>query len=73
HVPRPPNCFMIFRSEFLALHSDETQTKASKLAGAAWRKLPKERKDHYKELAKDRKEDHARAHPGYKYKPRRSK
>ncbi|PBK89599.1 hypothetical protein ARMGADRAFT_1167371 [Armillaria gallica] len=28
---------------------------------------------HYKGLAKERKEEHARAYPGYKYKPRRSK
>ncbi|KAK0440275.1 hypothetical protein EV421DRAFT_1737347 [Armillaria borealis] len=75
HIPRPSNAYIIFRSEFVALHKEslsKTQQKASKLAGAAWRQLPKEIKDHYKGLAKERKEEHARAYPGYKYKPRRS-
>ncbi|KAK0199722.1 hypothetical protein DFS33DRAFT_187262 [Desarmillaria ectypa] len=75
HIPRPSNAFIIFRSEFLAFHKESLskgQQKASKLAGAAWRELSKERQAHYKKLAKIRKEDHERAHPGYKYKPRRS-
>ncbi|KAK0235023.1 hypothetical protein EDD85DRAFT_909646 [Armillaria nabsnona] len=76
HIPRPSNAYIIFRSEFVALNKEslsKTQRKASKLAGAAWRKLPKENRDYYRDLAKQRKEGHARAHPGYKYKPRRSK
>ncbi|KAK0443124.1 uncharacterized protein EV420DRAFT_1067299, partial [Desarmillaria tabescens] len=76
HIPCPSNCFLIFRSEFLALHKEpslsQKQTKVSVLA-AGWSKLPKERQAHYKELARCRKEDHARKHPGYIYKPRRSK
>ncbi|PBK89590.1 HMG-box, partial [Armillaria gallica] len=76
HIPRPSNAYIIFRSEFVALNKEslsKTQKMASKLAGAAWRRLPKEIQDHYKGLAKERKEEHARAYPGYKYKPRRSK
>ncbi|KAK0234986.1 hypothetical protein EDD85DRAFT_841357, partial [Armillaria nabsnona] len=76
HIPRPSNAYIIFRSEFVALNKEslsKTQQKASKLAGAAWRRLPKEIQDHYKGLAKERKEEHARAYPGYKFKPRRSK
>ncbi|PBK66119.1 hypothetical protein ARMSODRAFT_852132, partial [Armillaria solidipes] len=76
HIPRPSNAYIIFRSEFVALNKEslsKTQQKASKLAGAAWRQLPKESQDYYRDLAKQRKEEHARAHPGYKYKPRRSK
>ncbi|KAK0199750.1 hypothetical protein DFS33DRAFT_189742 [Desarmillaria ectypa] len=76
HIPRPSNAFFIFRSEFLALHKEslsKEQQKASVLAGAAWRNLPEERQAYYKELARRRREDHARDHPGYKYRPRRSK
>ncbi|PBK89552.1 hypothetical protein ARMGADRAFT_1167339 [Armillaria gallica] len=76
HIPRPSNAYIIFRSEFVALNKEslsKTQQKASKLAGAAWRELPKESQDYYRDLAKQRKEEHARAHPGYKYKPHRSK
>ncbi|KAK0475786.1 high mobility group box domain-containing protein, partial [Armillaria novae-zelandiae] len=73
HIPRPSNAYIIFRSEFVALHKEtlsKTQQTASKLAGAAWRQLPKEVQIHYKGLAKEGKEQHARAYPGYKYKPR---
>ncbi|KAK0475807.1 high mobility group box domain-containing protein, partial [Armillaria novae-zelandiae] len=76
HIPRPSNAYFIFRSEYVAIHKkslSKTQQTASKLAGAAWHELPKESQDYYRELAKQRKEEHARAHPGYKYQPRRSK
>ncbi|KAK0186431.1 hypothetical protein F5146DRAFT_985758 [Armillaria mellea] len=74
HIPRPWNCFMIFRSEYVALHKDTLEGKqntGSQLAGAVWKQLPEERKDHYRALADHRKREHALAHPGYKYKPRR--
>ncbi|KAK0216832.1 hypothetical protein IW262DRAFT_1495650 [Armillaria fumosa] len=76
HIPRPSNAYIIFRPEFVALHKEtlsKTQQKASKFARAAWRQLPKEIQNHYKGLAKERKEQHARAYPGYKYNPRRSR
>ncbi|PBK66072.1 hypothetical protein ARMSODRAFT_856118, partial [Armillaria solidipes] len=76
HIPRTSNAYIIFRSEFVALHKEslsKTQQKASKLAGAAWRQLPKERQDHYRAIANKKKREHALAHPGYKYNPRRSK
>ncbi|KAK0186429.1 hypothetical protein F5146DRAFT_1065892 [Armillaria mellea] len=47
------------------------QNTGSQLAGAVWKQLPEERKDHYRALADHRKREHALAHPGYKYKPRR--
>ncbi|SJL09063.1 uncharacterized protein ARMOST_12439 [Armillaria ostoyae] len=75
HIPRPSNAYIIFRSEFVALHKEslsKTQQKASKLASAAWRQLPKERQDHYRAIANKKKREHALAYPGYKYKPRRS-
>ncbi|KAK0216861.1 hypothetical protein IW262DRAFT_1507267 [Armillaria fumosa] len=75
HIPRPSNAYIIFRSEYVAIHKSllKTQQKASKKAGAAWHELPKESQDYYRELAKQRKEEHARTYPGYKYQPRRSK
>ncbi|KAK0443091.1 uncharacterized protein EV420DRAFT_1315067 [Desarmillaria tabescens] len=76
HIPRPSNCFFIFRSEFLSLDGkflSREQTKASISAAAAWKELPEKRKAHYRDLARRRKEEHARKHPGYKYSPRRSK
>ncbi|KAK0216830.1 hypothetical protein IW262DRAFT_149463 [Armillaria fumosa] len=76
HIPRPSNAYIIFRSEFVALHKEtlsKTQQTASKMAGAAWRQLPKERQDHYRQLADKRKREHALAYPGYKFNPRRSR
>ncbi|KAK0475784.1 high mobility group box domain-containing protein, partial [Armillaria novae-zelandiae] len=76
HIPRPSNAYIIFRSEFVALHKatlSKAQQTASKMAGAAWHQLPKERQDHYRELADKRKREHALRYPGYKFNPRRSR
>ncbi|KAK0495770.1 high mobility group box domain-containing protein, partial [Armillaria luteobubalina] len=76
HIPRPLNAYIIFRLEYVTIHKNflsKTQQTASVKAGAAWHELPKESQDYYRELAKQRKEEHERTYPGYKYQPRRSK
>ncbi|KAK0475596.1 hypothetical protein EDD18DRAFT_1089785 [Armillaria luteobubalina] len=51
HIPRPSNAYIIFRSQFVAINKEilsKAQQTASKMAGVAWRQLPKEKQDHYR-------------------------
>ncbi|KAJ7180872.1 hypothetical protein C8R46DRAFT_827606, partial [Mycena filopes] len=81
-IPRPPNSFIIFRTEFARLHrnrnrgprvrrdsiKDLTRTVSAK-AGDAWRQLSPAEKLHYKRLADIAKEKHAIEYPNYQYRP----
>ena len=77
HIPRPPNCFILFRADYLRCITDSTpevggsqqQKEVSLEAAAAWKVLPPEDQEHYRALAKAAKEEHARMHPGWVYKP----
>ncbi|KAG6879892.1 hypothetical protein C0992_009883 [Termitomyces sp. T32_za158] len=79
-VARPRNAFIIFRCEYARKHAKQgkrvrhppgtnTEKTVSKLAAEAWHDLPAEKKDHYKELAEQEKEQHARVHPDYRFRP----
>ncbi|KAJ7781869.1 high mobility group box domain-containing protein, partial [Mycena maculata] len=81
-IPRPKNSFIIFRTEFARLHRNprgsrsKTDVKVlgrtvSGKAADAWRELPPEQKQRYQRLAELEKEQHAREHPDYQYRPRR--
>ncbi|KAF7356407.1 HMG box domain-containing protein [Mycena venus] len=87
-IPRPPNSFIIFRTEYTRLHHNPKGTRSrrdalrddvkaiasvSRKAGDAWRLLPPEEKQRYQHLAELAKEQHARAHPNYQYRPQRHK
>ncbi|KAJ7019813.1 hypothetical protein C8F04DRAFT_878235, partial [Mycena alexandri] len=78
--PRPPNSFIIFRTEYARLHrnhksrarrdsiKDLTRTLSGKAADA-WRELPPKQKQHYQHLAELAKEKHALEFPNYQYRP----
>ncbi|KZT69287.1 HMG-box, partial [Daedalea quercina L-15889] len=76
-VPRPPNPFICYRSEVMRLHKAEgraeglLQTELSKRVGREWRELDAAARAPYEKMAEEKKEEHARAYPGYKYQPRR--
>ncbi|KAL5522691.1 hypothetical protein ACEPAG_8709 [Sanghuangporus baumii] len=75
HIPRPPNKFMLFRTEMCARRVPEqagiTATgEKSKYLGALWQDLSKEEKDYWELLAKKAKEEHARLYPDYRYRPK---
>lgn len=82
-VPRPRNAFIIFRCLKIAqLHSRDASSSdrpptpektLSKRAGAAWRLLPDEEKQVYKEMAERERLEHQEKYPGYRYQPNRSK
>ncbi|KAJ6581817.1 hypothetical protein B0H19DRAFT_1061322 [Mycena capillaripes] len=81
-IPRPPNSFIIFRTEFSQRHKNARGSRArrdvkeigvtvSRKAADAWRKLSPEEKQPYQRRAELAKEQHARDYPNYQYRPRR--
>ncbi|KAJ4484676.1 hypothetical protein C8J55DRAFT_604660 [Lentinula edodes] len=86
YVPRPPNSFFVFRKEYSRLNargpkanrsrrksSDIKSKGLSRRAGDAWKALPRSEIDYWKARAEEEKVMHARAHPAYRYQPKRSK
>ncbi|TRM59256.1 hypothetical protein BD626DRAFT_508736 [Schizophyllum amplum] len=74
HIPRPPNAFMLFRADFVnkgrVPPSIETvHGNLSKIIGAVWRNLPPHEAQFWQVKAAKAKQDHARQHPEYKYRP----
>lgn len=81
-IPRPANCFMIFRADWLRKsvakstpgnHNRQRQKDVSLEAAAAWRSLSPDLKQLYKIQADIIKEEHGRKYPGWIYKPRAAK
>ncbi|KAG5642321.1 hypothetical protein DXG03_002996 [Asterophora parasitica] len=79
-VARPRNPFIIFRCEYSKEHTKEgkrvrrppgsqAEKTLSKRAAEAWHQLSAEEKNHFKELADKEKEDHAKQHPNYRFRP----
>ncbi|KAF9654078.1 hypothetical protein BDM02DRAFT_3077438, partial [Thelephora ganbajun] len=78
HIPRPANCFMIFRAEWLRKSvADPTsegngrlkQKDVSKGAAAAWNNLSPTLKQLYKVQAEVIKDEHSKKYPGWTYRP----
>ncbi|CCM01306.1 uncharacterized protein FIBRA_03355 [Fibroporia radiculosa] len=74
HVPRPPNAFMLFRSELWAKEKIKKTVvndhrEISRIAGSLWRDLPEEKRDVYRRRADQVKDRHAELYPDYKYSP----
>ncbi|KAG6827520.1 hypothetical protein H0H92_011461 [Tricholoma furcatifolium] len=76
-IPRPPNAFIIYRSQMLhslpAPPPDTTrkQAEVSRLLGEMWRNEAPEVKADFQKRAATRKREHEFAYPGYKYAPRK--
>ena len=70
HVTRPPNAWILYRSNKIAELKDDPaltgrlQADISKMIGALWRNEKPEVKAHYEGLAETRKAEHAQLHPG---------
>ncbi|KAE9409339.1 hypothetical protein BT96DRAFT_787269, partial [Gymnopus androsaceus JB14] len=65
---------MCFRSQFWVEEKDrptheKDHRQVSRIAGNAWRMLTQEEREPYKEMAQQRKMEHAAQYPGYKYAP----
>jgi len=76
-IPRPQNCFIIYRREKHQIISAENPGIAnndiSKIIAKMWREEPPEVKEIYHQRAKEEAKRHMLANPGYKYTPRASK
>ncbi|KAF4616581.1 hypothetical protein D9613_008949 [Agrocybe pediades] len=78
HIPRPPNSFMIFRSEYGPIYREQHQDRRvtceeiSQAAGAEWRQLSMAERQTWVKKAMKAKEAHKAQYPDYCYRPRRS-
>ncbi|KAL1747815.1 hypothetical protein HDZ31DRAFT_60848 [Schizophyllum fasciatum] len=76
HVPRPPNAFMLFRSDFVKKgkvppHIESNHGSLSKIAGALWRSLPDAERQVWFRKADEEKDLHQQEHPEYEFRPTR--
>lgn len=74
HIPRPPNAFLCFRSEFWEMEkqrpeSERDHRQISVLAGERWRSLSEAGRAPFKRMAEEYKKLHAKQYPDYKYAP----
>ncbi|BGP10389.1 Repressor of filamentous growth 1 [Rhodotorula toruloides] len=73
--PRPMNAWLIFRTAQLRQMQEDdpglrkSQGELSKIISEMWRGADPELKQHYEELAKQRKLEHQRVYPDYRYSP----
>ncbi|KAG0326976.1 hypothetical protein BGZ99_008633 [Dissophora globulifera] len=72
-VPRPRNCFMLYRSKVRPMIMVElgkiNNKEISKIAADRWRNETESVKAWYRTMAKQGKDEHAKHNPGYKYTP----
>lgn len=77
HIPRPSNCFILYKNDYIRrLYESgyEAMSKdITKVIGAQWRLLPENERRYWKDKAKEVKDDHRLSNPGYRYKPERKK
>ncbi|TFK82449.1 hypothetical protein K466DRAFT_301526 [Polyporus arcularius HHB13444] len=74
YVPRPPNAFMIFRSDLWNTEKikdtvERDHRQISRIAGELWNKMTPAQRAPYHAKADEAKRLHAIAHPNYKYTP----
>ncbi|KAK0441278.1 high mobility group box domain-containing protein [Armillaria borealis] len=73
HVRRPPNAFMLFRSDYWRENKDiireRDHREISRICGELWRALPLAEKQVYTAKAISAKEEHLVKYPDYKFTP----
>ena len=76
-VPRPPNAFMLFRSDFWKFNKgtipERDHRQISRIAAHCWNALAGPRRVPYQDQAKKLKEEHAQMYPQHKYNPSKDK
>ncbi|KAJ7906117.1 high mobility group box domain-containing protein, partial [Mycena leptocephala] len=72
-IPRPPNAFMLFRSNFVRNRMPKqertTQMHISRLVADDWNALPVKQQAEWYRRAEMAKIQHERTFPGYRYIP----
>ncbi|KLO05815.1 high mobility group box, partial [Schizopora paradoxa] len=71
HIPRPPNAFILFRSDFIAKHKRDlsNQQSISRIAGVVWKALPESERKIWFARAEEAKSAHSQQFPGYQFAP----
>ena len=73
YVTRPMNSFMLYRSAYAERTKQwclqNNHQIVSSVSGESWPLEPPQVRDHYNELAKTERANHAKAHPSYKFSP----
>ncbi|KAI1786305.1 hypothetical protein LXA43DRAFT_1065206 [Ganoderma leucocontextum] len=74
HIPRPPNAFLIFRSDLwnkekIKSSVERDHRQISRIAGRYWQELSDAERAPYHVLAEEAKRLHAQMYPDYKYSP----
>ena len=71
NAPRPPNAFMLFRSDFWRFNKEtipeRDHRQISRIAANCWNDLEKPRKFPYQERARQLKDEHTQLYPQHKY------
>ncbi|KAG1448160.1 hypothetical protein G6F56_009026 [Rhizopus delemar] len=74
-IPRPMNCFMIYRlerqREIVSECPGANHRDISKITAKWWKEMTKEEKQLYREKAEKKKNEHNKLYPNYKYSPQR--
>ncbi|PPR05646.1 hypothetical protein CVT24_002872 [Panaeolus cyanescens] len=73
-IPRPPNAFLLFRSDFLKqgkipAEAERKQQVMSVVIGEIWRFMPDEERALWHKKADEVLAEHAKKYPGYKFSP----
>ena len=76
HVPRPLNCFFLFKADWLAKRKsllagiEQDHRQLNRMASSVWRKLPQEVKQRFMDAAHKAKVEHAMKYPEYRFTPK---
>jgi hypothetical protein len=75
-VPRPLNCFFLFKTDWLSKRKsllagiEQDHRQLNRMASSEWRKLPPEAKQWFKDAAHQAKVEHSMKYPGYRFTPK---
>ncbi|KAJ7292234.1 high mobility group box domain-containing protein, partial [Mycena rebaudengoi] len=68
-VPRPPNCWILYRSDKRKELGKMHENEASKMISARWKSEVPHVRAKYEQLANEKKEEHTRMYPDYRFSP----
>ncbi|KZV62538.1 hypothetical protein PENSPDRAFT_546133, partial [Peniophora sp. CONT] len=76
-VPRPSNCFFLFRKEFARTTEGKAylktvegkQNNMARIAGLVWREMSEEKKKPYRRMQEELAREHKLRNPDYQFAP----
>ncbi|PVG00038.1 hypothetical protein CPB86DRAFT_257888 [Serendipita vermifera] len=73
HIPRPPNAWILYRSTMSKTRRSDGSVYSPPEISVMWKDLSTEEKEVWYDRAKEAKQLHEAANPGYRYQPNRKK